>query len=67
MTYCMWKNDFTLDLFSKNYTCHINTLVKWGHLKGKYLHKEIKVGEDVFKIGTEINETIIEKLIEIAS
>ena len=30
MTYCMWKNDFTLDLFSKNYTCHINTLVKWG-------------------------------------
>lgn len=30
MSYCMWKNDFTLDLFSQNYTCHINTLVKWG-------------------------------------
>lgn len=30
MTYCMWKNDFTLDLFSENHTCHLNTLVKWG-------------------------------------
>ncbi len=34
------------------------------YLKGKFLHKEIKAGEDIFKIGSEINETVIEKLIE---
>ena len=33
-------------------------------LYGKYLHKDIKVGEDVYKIGTEINDTILQKLIE---
>ncbi len=33
-------------------------------LYGKFLHRDIKVGEDVFKIGTEINETIISKIIE---
>ena len=33
-------------------------------LYGKFLHRDITVGEDVFKIGTEINETIINKIIE---
>jgi len=33
-------------------------------LYGKYLHKDIKIGEDTFKIGTELNETIISKFIE---
>ena len=33
-------------------------------LYGKFLHRDIIVGEDTFKIGTEINETIIGKLIE---
>ena len=33
-------------------------------LYGKFLHRDIAVGEDVFKIGTEINETIISKIIE---
>ncbi len=33
-------------------------------LYGKFLHRDIKVGEDVFKIGTEINETIISKIID---
>ncbi len=33
-------------------------------LYGKFLHRDIKVGEDIFKIGTEINETIISKIIE---
>ncbi len=33
-------------------------------LYGKFLHRDIAVGEDVFKIGTEINETIINKIIE---
>ena len=27
-------------------------------LYGKYLHKEVKIGEEKFKIGTELNETI---------
>ena len=31
---------------------------------GKYLHKDINLGEDSFKIGTELNETIIEKILE---
>ena len=38
-------------------------LVHSDYLKGKFLHKEIKIGEDIFKIGTELNETIIDKLI----
>jgi len=33
-------------------------------LFGKYLHKNIVVGDDEFKIGTEINETIVEKILE---
>ena len=33
-------------------------------LYGKFLHRDIIVGEDTFKIGTEINETIIGKFIE---
>ena len=31
---------------------------------GKFLHRDITVGEDIFKIGTELNETIISKIIE---
>tara|TARA_B100001027_G_scaffold211537_1_gene179847 strand:- start:566 stop:4648 length:4083 start_codon:yes stop_codon:yes gene_type:complete len=31
---------------------------------GKYLVKQFTIGEDVFKIGTEINETILDKAIE---
>ncbi len=33
-------------------------------LYGKFLHRDITVGEDIFKIGTELNETIITKIIE---
>ncbi len=33
-------------------------------LVGKFLHKNIKIGEDIFKIGTELNESIIEKIIQ---
>jgi len=33
-------------------------------LYGKYLYKNIKSGEEEFKIGTELNETIIQNLIE---
>ncbi len=33
-------------------------------LFGKFLHKDIQIGEDVFKIGTELNETIVQKIIE---
>ncbi len=33
-------------------------------LFGKFLHRDINVGEDVFKLGTEINETIISKIID---
>ena len=31
---------------------------------GKYLIKDVKIGEEEFKIGSELNETIIEKFIE---
>ena len=34
------------------------------YLLGKYLIKDIKIGEDEFNIGTELNETIVEKFIE---
>jgi len=34
------------------------------YLLGKYLIKDVKIGEDEFKIGSELNETIIEKFIE---
>ncbi|MAC98247.1 MAG: DNA-directed RNA polymerase subunit beta [Euryarchaeota archaeon] len=33
-------------------------------LYGKFLHKDIQIGEDTFKIGTELNETIVQKIIE---
>ncbi len=33
-------------------------------LDGKFLHKDIKIGEEILKIGTEINETILNKIIE---
>ncbi len=33
-------------------------------LFGKFLHRDIKVGEETFKIGTELNETIINKIID---
>ncbi len=33
-------------------------------LYGKFLHRDITVGEDALKIGTEINETIISKIID---
>ena len=33
-------------------------------LYGKFLHEDISIGDDTFKIGTELNETIIQKLIE---
>ena len=33
-------------------------------LYGKFLHRDITVGEDILKIGTEINETIISKIID---
>ncbi len=32
-------------------------------LYGKFLHKEITIGDEVFSIGTELNETILEKII----
>ena len=32
-------------------------------LIGKFLHSPIKVDDDTFKIGTEINDTILEKII----
>ena len=33
-------------------------------LFGKNLHKDVQIGSEVFKIGTELNETIIDKLID---
>ena len=33
-------------------------------LYGKYLHKDYDVKEDKFKIGTELNETIVQKFLE---
>ena len=33
-------------------------------LYGKFLHKDIQIGEEYFKIGTELNVTIIQKIIE---
>jgi len=33
-------------------------------LYNKYLHREIRVGEEVFKIGSELNETVIQKILE---
>ena len=39
-------------------------LVSNQFLLGKYLLKQFVIGEDTFKIGTELNETIIDKIIE---
>ena len=33
-------------------------------LYGKFLHRDIVIGEDTFKIGTELNETILNKILE---
>ena len=33
-------------------------------LYSKYLHKQIVIGEEIFKIGTELNETLIQKILE---
>ena len=42
-------------------------LVSKEALYGKFLHKDVKISDDeggIFKIGTEINETIIQKILE---
>jgi DNA-directed RNA polymerase subunit beta len=39
-------------------------LVSNESLYGKFMHEAITIGEDTFGIGTEINETIIQKIIE---
>ncbi len=39
-------------------------LVSNQFLQGKYLLKQFVIGEDTFKIGTELNETIIDKINE---
>ena len=33
-------------------------------LDGKFLHKDIKIGDEILKIGTEINETVLNNIIE---
>jgi DNA-directed RNA polymerase subunit beta len=33
-------------------------------LYGKFLHKDIVIGEEAFKIGTELNDTILDKIID---
>ena len=33
-------------------------------LHSKFLHKDIEIGEEIFRIGTEINETILDKILE---
>ena len=38
-------------------------LVSSDYLRGKFLHKDLKLGEDEFKIGTELNDTIIQKIL----
>ncbi len=39
-------------------------LVTNDSLYGKYLHKDINIGEEIYKIGTELSETIIQKILE---
>ena len=39
-------------------------LVSSNSLYGKYLHKDFVVDQDNFKIGTELNETIVQKFLE---
>ena len=36
----MWKNDFNFDLFTKNKTYHIGSLVKWG---GSYYEERKRI------------------------
>ena len=38
--------------------------VSTDYLKNKYLHKDIKIGEETLQIGTELNETLLDKIIE---
>ena len=38
-------------------------LVSSDYLRGKFLHKDLKLGEDEFKIGTELNDAIIQKIL----
>ena len=38
-------------------------LVSNDYLKGKFLHIDCKVGQETFKAGTELNDTIIDKII----
>ena len=33
-------------------------------LYGKFLHRDITIGEDTFKIGTELSETVVSKIID---
>ena len=33
-------------------------------LYGKFLHEDLVIGDDTFKIGTEINETIVQKILD---
>ena len=39
-------------------------LVSKEYLIGKFLHRPIKIGDEEFKIGTEINDTILEKVVQ---
>lgn len=39
-------------------------LVSNEYLYGKFLHEDISVGEENFKIGTELNETILNKILD---
>ena len=39
-------------------------LVSNENLYGKFLHENIKIGEDIFKIGTELNDTILQKILD---
>ena len=38
--------------------------VKNDSLYGKFLHKDITIGEEIFNIGTELNDTILQKIID---
>ena len=39
-------------------------LVSTSSLYGKYLHKDVNLGEEIFKIGSELNETIVQKILD---
>ena len=38
--------------------------VKNDSLYGKFLHKDISIGEEIFDIGVELNDTLLQKIIE---